>query len=46
MTSEELLVNFQELEGKHSGANMAEAMWETLTCFKIENQVCHDQLEY
>ena len=46
MTSEELLVNFQELEGKHSGANMAEAMWETLTCFKIENRVCHDQLEY
>ncbi len=46
MTSEELLVDFQELEGEHSGANMAEAMWEMLTCFKIENQVCHDQLEY
>jgi hypothetical protein len=46
MTLEELLVDFWELEGKHSGANMAEAMWEMLTCFKIENWVHHDQLEY
>jgi hypothetical protein len=36
---EELLINFHELEGKHSGANMAEAVWETLMCFGIENQV-------
>lgn len=36
---EELLIDFCELEGEHSGANMAEAVWETLVCFGIENQV-------
>ncbi|KAN0131304.1 Ribonuclease H-like domain containing protein [Lactarius tabidus] len=36
---EELLINFRELEGEHSGANMAEAVWETLVCFGIENQI-------
>jgi hypothetical protein len=36
---EELLIDFHELEGKHSGANMADAVWETLTCYGIENQV-------
>jgi hypothetical protein len=40
-TSEELLIDFRELEGEHSGANMAEATWETLTRFGIENRVCH-----
>jgi hypothetical protein len=27
---EELLIDFQELQGEHSGENMAEALWETL----------------
>jgi hypothetical protein len=35
-TSEELLINFCELEGKHSRANMAKATWEMLTHFRIE----------
>jgi hypothetical protein len=39
MSLEELLIDFRELEGEHSGENMAEAVWETLTCFGIENQV-------
>jgi hypothetical protein len=42
--SEELLIDFRELEGEHSGANMAEATWETLTCYGIENRVCCDLL--
>jgi hypothetical protein len=36
---EELLIDFRELEGEHSGGNMAEAVWETLTCFGIEDRV-------
>jgi hypothetical protein len=39
---EELLIDFHELEGEHSGANMAEATWETLTRYGIEHWVCHD----
>jgi hypothetical protein len=38
---EALLINFHQLEGEHSGANMAEATWDTLTRFGIENQVGH-----
>jgi len=29
------------LEGEHSGANMAEVTWQTLTCFGIESRVHH-----
>ncbi len=36
---EELLIDFRELEGEHSGLNMAEAVWETVTRFGIENRV-------
>jgi hypothetical protein len=43
-TSEELLIDFRELEGEHSGANMAEATWETLTRFGIENRVRYNLL--
>ncbi len=42
---EELLIDFRELEGKHSGANMVEATWETLTCFGIKTQVCYEILK-
>ena len=38
---EELLIDFRELEGEHSGMNLAGALWETLTMFGIENWVCH-----
>jgi len=30
LSKEELLIDFHELVGKHSGENMAEAVWETL----------------
>jgi hypothetical protein len=39
LTSEELLIDFRELIGVHSGENMAEAVWETLTRYNIEDRV-------
>ncbi|KAF8812113.1 hypothetical protein BYT27DRAFT_7087987, partial [Phlegmacium glaucopus] len=36
---EELLIDFQELVGEHSGENMAEVVWETLKQYGIENQI-------
>ena len=39
LTLEELLIDFCELVGEHSGKNMAEAVWETLTCYGIQDQV-------
>lgn len=36
---EELLIDFQELLGEHSGENMAEAVWETLLMYRIEGRV-------
>jgi hypothetical protein len=44
LVAEELLIDFQELLGKHSGENMAEAVWETLVMYGIEGRVvitCH-----
>ncbi len=37
--TEELLIDFQELIGKHTGENMAEAVWETLTLYGIQEKV-------
>jgi hypothetical protein len=37
---EELLIDFRELIGEHSGENMAEAVWETLTKYGISDRVC------
>jgi hypothetical protein len=36
---EELLIDFCELEGDHSGANLADALWKSLTFYGIEKQV-------
>jgi hypothetical protein len=36
---EELLIDFRELVGEHSGENMAEAVWETLKRYGIEGRV-------
>lgn len=36
---EELLIDFRELPGEHSGENMAEAVWETLVMYGIEGKV-------
>ncbi|KAI0685699.1 hypothetical protein BC835DRAFT_1251961, partial [Cytidiella melzeri] len=32
---EELLINFWELSGEHSGENMAEAVWATLELYGL-----------
>ena len=39
MVAEELLIDFRELLGEHSGENMAEAVWETLVMYGIEGRV-------
>lgn len=39
--TEELLIDFRELEGEHSGANLAAATWDTLTSLGIEDRVSH-----
>ena len=39
MLIEELLIDFRELVGEHSGENMAEAVWETLKRYGIEGRV-------
>ena len=36
---EELLIDFCELVGEHSGDNMAEVIWESLVCFGIHGCV-------
>lgn len=36
---EELLIDFRELIGEHSGDNMAAVVWSTLELYKIENKV-------
>ena len=37
--TEELLIDFRELLGEHSGENIAEAVWETLVMYGIEGRV-------
>ena len=39
MYLEELLIDFQELLGEHSGENMADVVWNTLCNYGIENRV-------
>jgi hypothetical protein len=39
------LIDFRELEGEHSGANMSEAVWETLTRYGVENRVSLNTLQ-
>jgi hypothetical protein len=36
---EELLIDFRELIGEHSGENMAAIVWSTLELYKIQNKV-------
>ncbi|KAF9025515.1 hypothetical protein BDZ89DRAFT_915822, partial [Hymenopellis radicata] len=36
---EEVLIDFRELLGEHSGSNMADIVWETLKKFGIENRI-------
>ena len=37
---EELLIDFRELMGAHSGENMVAVVWLTLELYGIENRVC------
>jgi len=39
LSSEELLIDFQELLGEHSGENMAAVVWSTLEKYGIQNKV-------
>ena len=39
LVAEELLIDFWELLGEHSGENMAEVVWETLVMYRIEGRV-------
>lgn len=36
---EKLLIDFCELIGKHTGENMAKAVWETLTLYALHEKV-------
>lgn len=38
--AEELLIDFRELIGEHSGDNMAEAVWQTLELYGLFGRVC------
>jgi hypothetical protein len=38
-STEELLIDFREIIGKHSGANLAEAVWNTLELYRLKNRV-------
>jgi hypothetical protein len=38
--AEELLIDFQELIGEHSGENMATTVWKTLQTYNIQDKVC------
>jgi len=38
--TEELLIDFCEIIGEHSGENMAAIVWATLELYEIQNKVC------
>ena len=38
--AEELLIDFRELIGEHSGENMAEAIWQTMELYGLIGRVC------
>jgi hypothetical protein len=39
LCSEELLIDFRELIGSHSGENLAAAIWETLELYGLQGRV-------
>lgn len=39
LTLEELLIDFRELIGQHSGENMAAVVWSTLETYDIQDKV-------
>ncbi|KAJ6576336.1 hypothetical protein B0H10DRAFT_1837022, partial [Mycena sp. CBHHK59/15] len=36
---EETLIDFRELQGEHSGENMAEEVWESLASYGLEGRI-------
>jgi hypothetical protein len=42
---EELLIDFRELAGEHSGENMAEAVWETMKQYDLIGRVSSFNLQ-
>ena len=42
--SEELLIDFRELSGEHSGENMAEVVWETLKRYDLIGRVSSSEI--
>jgi hypothetical protein len=46
MKLEELLIDFQELIGAHSGDNMAKVVWETLEPYGLKGRVCYSGIAY
>lgn len=38
---EELLINFREVIGEHSGDNIGLSVWKTLEEYEIVHKVCH-----
>ena len=36
---EEVLIDFQEVIGEHSGANLAAAVWQTIDCYGLAGKV-------
>lgn len=41
MNVEELLIDFRELIGAHTGENMADAVYETLNLYGLKGRVCY-----
>ncbi|KAJ8587231.1 hypothetical protein M405DRAFT_689575, partial [Rhizopogon salebrosus TDB-379] len=37
-TLEELLIDFREIIGEHSGANLAEVVWDTLELYGLKDR--------
>jgi hypothetical protein len=42
VSAEELLINFKEIIGQHTGENLAEAVWGTLELYGITDTKPHD----
>jgi hypothetical protein len=40
LKTEELLIDFRQLLGAHTGENMAAAVWETLETYGLKGRVC------
>ena len=39
---EEVILDFREIVGEHSGENLAEVVWQTIAAYGLENKVCQN----